>query len=623
MKTKRGFALMLVFVLIGAFVTGPNTVLKGRVVAQKISQSGGITDRIPAGPPVKVNLPNGGYKEVYKNKSGQTFQEDEYNGLGVKVREKHIVALYPNGKEAEVGIVSYGAAGVVKTEDFEYDKDGKIASTTTYKDYDQNGQAQTKVRIESDGDTYNYDWNPKTKVFDDADKRPKRESVGPVEQPELPKHEVFPPKDQPATPKTSTPSTQPEAKPSPRVDENSLPSLPPTVSPGYNIATNTDTGLYTISFTTPQGQINVNLTDDITAGDTISGTLEEMPAGRTESERAKSQTELNRYVVEIEQQQTSVSEKRLTRNIPNALTTTDKIIRLLRNGREVARTDIPISSEAKPVPTVFTLPTGAQQGKVIEVTGGYDGLFRNTDYLKIGGTSLTILAESTRKKVARDTSETIGPTKIESGENGKVTECPFRNLGIRLSADKLNLLRGDTTTLHLAVVGLADINQDVPLDLVNDSPSIIAMSGGNDQHMTIRAGDVQVGGTYQTDRTLTGIMRGSFNVSAIVRWTNVCSGGEGIAEQPNIPGQPVSETVPQDGNAKKCVWNRYSLGKDTNVTSIVSDHPTIVEVQVDNFAAGGGFKYHCLKGRGTALITYKYTNVDGNQEGKLRVICNE
>jgi hypothetical protein len=224
MKTKRGFALMLVFVLIGAFVTGPNTVLKGRVVAQKISQSGGITDRIPAGPPVKVNLPNGGYKEVYKNKSGQTFQEDEYNGLGVKVREKHIVALYPNGKEAEVGIVSYGAAGVVKTEDFEYDKDGKIASTTTYKDYDQNGQAQTKVRIESDGDTYNYDWNPKTKVFDDADKRPKRESVGPVEQPELPKHEVFPPKDQPATPKTSTPSTQPEAKPSPNPKSSSPPN---------------------------------------------------------------------------------------------------------------------------------------------------------------------------------------------------------------------------------------------------------------------------------------------------------------------------------------------------------------------------------------------------------------
>jgi choice-of-anchor C domain-containing protein len=96
-----------------------------------------------------------------------------------------------------------------------------------------------------------------------------------------------------------------------------------------------------------------------------------------------------------------------------------------------------------------------------------------------------------------------------------------------------------------------------------------------------------------------------------------------LAEEANNPGEPVSETVPQDGDARKCVWNRHGLGKDTNVTSVTSDHPTIVEVQVDNFAAGGGFKYHCRKGRGTALITYKYTDVNGNQEGKLRVICNE
>ncbi|MDQ6651151.1 MAG: hypothetical protein M3Y84_00230, partial [Acidobacteriota bacterium] len=281
--------------------------------------------------------------------------------------------------------------------------------------------------------------------------------------------------------------------------------------------------LYTISFTTPQGQINVNLADDLTGGDTISGTLEKVSAGKTDSERAKTQAELNHYIVEWGQQQTSVAEKSLTRNIPVAPTTTDRMIRLLRNGREVARTELPISSAPKPTPTDFILPTGAQQGKLIEVTGSCDGLFRNTDYIKIGETSLPILAESPRKKIGRDTSETVGPTKIESGENGRMAECPFRNLGIQLSAGKLSLLKGETTTLHLVVIGLAGISEDVPLELVNQSPGVISMSGGESQHMIINASAVREAGSYTIDRMLTGVTAGSFGITATVKWSNVCT----------------------------------------------------------------------------------------------------
>jgi opacity protein-like surface antigen len=87
-------------------------------------------------------------------------------------------------------------------------------------------------------------------------------------------------------------------------------------------------------------------------------------------------------------------------------------------------------------------------------------------------------------------------------------------------------------------------------------------------------------------------------------------------------GDPSVSSVPQM-EAKKCNWERYILGKDTNVTSVKSDKPTIVEVRVTNLAGSGGFEYHCLKDRGTALITYKYTDANGgNQEGKLRVFCN-
>src|SRR6267378_2386217 len=102
-------------------------------------------------------------------------------------------------------------------------------------------------------------------------------------------------------------------------------------------------------------------------------------------------------------------------------------------------------------------------------------------------------------------------------------QCPFRNIGINLSAPKLNLLRGETTTLHVVVLGLAGITGDQSLDLENTSPSVIRMSGGDRQHINIHASEVRPDGTYSMDRTLTGIMAGSFGVTATVTWTDVCT----------------------------------------------------------------------------------------------------
>lgn len=84
---------------------------------------------------------------------------------------------------------------------------------------------------------------------------------------------------------------------------------------------------------------------------------------------------------------------------------------------------------------------------------------------------------------------------------------------------------------------------------------------------------------------------------------------------------PTVAAVPQK-EAVKCIWTDYTLGKDTNVTTVKGDKPTVVEVRVKNFAGAGGFEYHCRQNSGTALITCKYTDANGgNQEGKLRVFC--
>src|SRR5215813_14589972 len=333
-------------------------------------------------------------------------------------------------------------------------------------------------------------------------------------------------------PRNTTPpspeNSSPTPTPTPFQIHITLPSPTPTPTPtatpapskktgnqvGYHVGTNAANGLFVTTFDTPQGTIKVNLTDDVATGDTISGTVETEPTGKGDAERAQNQAELSGYVIEIEGKKTTVVEKKISWAIPTTLTSDAKLIVLEHRGQTVATSEIPISQMPTSTPTQTTLPTGGQQGRTIECRGN----FPPTDQVSIGGSVLPEVARSPRKIVVRNTSETLGPTTIKAGPQ----ECPFRNISIKLSAPRLNLQRGETTTLHVVVMGLAGITQGVPLDLVNNSPNVIKMAGGEVQHLTIQPGQVQAGGTYTLDLTLTGTQAGGFGITGTVKWDQVC-----------------------------------------------------------------------------------------------------
>lgn len=306
-------------------------------------------------------------------------------------------------------------------------------------------------------------------------------------------------------------------------------------SAGYRVDSSSADGLYITTFTTPQGVIKINLPDDMAAGDTISGTVTAEPAGQNDGEKAQNLAELKRHVLVMEGQQTLVGAEIFSWSIPRLLNTNSKNIFLLQRSQTAATTTIPISATPLPNPPGFTLPTGGQQSRLIRIKGPANGVFSPQDYVKVGGTTLPPVAESPRSLIVRNTSDSLGPTNLECHENGVEMRCPFRNIGLSLAAPKLNLLRGETTTLHVVVLGLGGVAADQSLDLENNSPSVIKISGGDRQHINIRASEVRPDGTYAMDRTLTGIMAGGFGVTATVTWTDVCkppngnSSGQGAA----------------------------------------------------------------------------------------------
>jgi len=304
-------------------------------------------------------------------------------------------------------------------------------------------------------------------------------------------------------------------------------------APGYRVESKSADGLYATIFTTPQGVIKVNLPDAMFAGDTVSGSIYTEPTGKNETERRQNLEELNSYVIDLIGQETTVGDRTFTRNVNRANT-----IVLLRHGQSVANATIPILLTAPPSPTQFTVPTGGQQGRLLQIGCPCNGLFSPQDSVRVGGIALPLIAESPRSLVVHNTSEISGPTNMDLDENGMAMKCPFRNIHVNLAAPKLNLIRGETTTLHVTVLGLGGMSGDQSLDLQNNSPGVIKMSGGEQQHLTIHGTEVRPDGSYAIDRTLTGITAGGFGVTATLRWTDVC--------KPQVAG-PVTQPTPTSG----------------------------------------------------------------------------
>ncbi len=467
-----------------------------------------IEDREPVGEPERVELEGGKYKLVYKNKAGQVFMEEEY-AVGVRLTQRLIQAVFPNEKEAWVTTLYYDANGY------------RVRDEQIW--YDRFGNPQQRIIERYDPGRFEHEkWNRQTERWEPAGRQRWNPATGSWE--EVPENERL---------KSATgvwEQVPPSAPPPSDASNNRVAPGPDTAhvgleamegmnrstsaSPGYQATNTVATGLSVATFTAPQGTIYVNLPSDMAAGDILSGTVVAEPKSQDPKQRTKNERELSEYVVELGQQRSAISAGRVLRlALPSSISTTSYLILRDKKGKEVCRSEVPVASS---LPTIgdFTLPTLGQQGHSIEIRGLFDGNF-DTTRVSIGGQYMQLLAESPRRLIARNTSQRAGLTEIEFREGTQVRRGPFRSLGIQLSAPKLNLLRGEGTTLTIVVTGLEDLRESIPLVIENKSPGVISMGGGNTQRVMIAPGDVRQG-TYTTERPLTGIQPGGFTITGTV-----------------------------------------------------------------------------------------------------------
>lgn len=325
------------------------------------------------------------------------------------------------------------------------------------------------------------------------------------------------------------------------------------------VSTGNRVGLRIVTFDTIQGDVVVNLPDDMMAGDTISGTVIARPRGQSEEERAKNLAELSGYVIELkppegpkQQEVTKVplsdlgaSEIRYRLYLPSfgrsgnppqpeskqgELKVSLKEIKQGTTGPPdfappqgsilIATNDLaPPTANTPTGGNEFKLPTIAQQGRQVEITGPFDGSFENTTVL-VAGEEVSILAESPRKAVFQSPTDTTGPAEIVLREGKTETKGEYRNVRVKLSAPKTTLIKGESTTLKIEISGLQGIKETVPLHLVKGG--VVTMEGGDVQTMSIKPAEVPDNGIFSTTRTITGEQAGGWNAAATVVIFDVC-----------------------------------------------------------------------------------------------------
>jgi hypothetical protein len=323
--------------------------------------------------------------------------------------------------------------------------------------------------------------------------------------------------------------------------------------PGYTAENNSAERLSTTTLTTPEGRIFVYLPDDIRAGEKISGTVVAEPTGQTEAERQKNLAALGAYVITVDPLTKPSAAVRLpvaksnnfVVNLPPdsdggapmlhvtiTQTKTDDpppepaLVILLDHARSGAASDALVDDEldlpAKPTPPKtskpndFHLPTIGQNGRSVRIKGPFDG-DSTTTFLTIGGQPVVPLVESPRSCIFKSPETNFGPTEIVIKENGVETKGIYRNLSVRLSALKTNLLKGENTIITIIVEGLKGILENIPLLL--EKKGDVSLEGGDVQTIQIRPNDVVIEGAqgkFEIRKAVVGLRPGVFNITATV-----------------------------------------------------------------------------------------------------------
>jgi hypothetical protein len=256
--------------------------------------------------------------------------------------------------------------------------------------------------------------------------------------------------------------------------------------------------------------IAVYLPGDIRAGDTISGTVLVEPSGDTPAARASSMAQLSGYVIDTGDKQTPVTDGRLLLSIGAAGGLVPLILRDA-NGATVAISGSNASPSTAPVSVPQPVGAVSPAARPMSIPGFFDGNAENTR-ATYNGQPVEVIAESPRISVLNCPPGMTGPVEIIVTDPKSTVTAETNLVGIKLSAAKLNLLRGEKTVVSVEIMGLQGLREPLSVNL-KASPNV-RLGGGNSQTIKVDPLKVDASGVVRRQFSLQSKVPGPFEVKS-------------------------------------------------------------------------------------------------------------
>ncbi len=277
-------------------------------------------------------------------------------------------------------------------------------------------------------------------------------------------------------------------------------------------------GLITVEFNYPQGNIKLYLPNDINQGDIISGLISFEPYGKNDKQKQKSLDELLKNKLKIGNPVPGPGVKALAELYTGetvkikTVVSAPFIVSIFDKNNKVKTTEITPGKESHGKENYCQIPTHALTGNPLTIYGPFDGDFSNTN-CRLNNKSLEILAESPQETIIDYPANASGVQTLFIQENGQ-QKCEKKVSGVdmNLSTGKLNLQKGESTYVEVALTGLQNLPDNATLTITNITTGIVTMIGGENQVITIPPADISSTGLFTKRFNLQSIKTGTFSV---------------------------------------------------------------------------------------------------------------
>jgi len=288
------------------------------------------------------------------------------------------------------------------------------------------------------------------------------------------------------------------------------------------VSTSSSKGLRTTIFENAKGKVTATLPENIPSGNIISGTVDAEPKGNNVSQKQQNSTVISGYVLDFQNQSEKTSVKNHRWQIP--LTNQESKLPLVlkdNTGKILKEVLIPVKEKKefvqKEVLTAsdFSVPDYLSAGETTQLKGVFDGDLNSTS-IRLNGAKTNLLAKTPGEVFFEVPENFSGQTDLELTEKKFSTNQKTNILHFEISADKLNLMKGEQTTISFKVSGLEGLETNVPLEYKNMSPGTITMEGGNEHEIIIHPERDAPDGVFTHEAKVSAKIGGRFTVSGYI-----------------------------------------------------------------------------------------------------------